>query len=248
MRGWLTSSQWKQDASQREIRVMHKYHIQDREDYHKYNKICGNLRSLIHRISLLPANDPYRQKKEAEMLDKLYDMGILDVGAKPSDIENKVTVSSIARRRLAVVATRLKMAESVSDAVRTIEQGHIRVGPSPVTDPAMLITRHMEDFVTWVDTSARKRTIMKYNDEVSRSRDEYGLIFLARRLRPHVDVVLSSFLCSLRCARSLLYHYLASSRYGSISMNLLHHIILHGYDKGRKWRSPHLHSRRYVRC
>jgi hypothetical protein len=24
----------------------------------------------------------------------------------------------------------------------------------------------MEDFVTWVDTSARKRTIMKYNDEV----------------------------------------------------------------------------------
>lgn len=146
---------------------MHKYHIQDREDYHKYNKICGNLRSLIHRISLLPANDPYRQKKEAEMLDKLYDMGILDVGAKPSDIENKVTVSSIARRRLAVVATRLKMAESVSDAVRTIEQGHIRVGPSPVTDPAMLITRHMEDFVTWVDTSARKRTIMKYNDEVS---------------------------------------------------------------------------------
>jgi U3 small nucleolar ribonucleoprotein protein IMP3 len=36
-----------------------------------------------------------------------------------------------------------------------------------VTDPAMLITRRQEDFVTWVDTSARKRTIMKYNDEVS---------------------------------------------------------------------------------
>lgn len=52
-------------------------------------------------------------------------------------------------------------------AVRTIEQGHIRVGTQPVTDPAMLIPRRMEDFVTWVDTSARKRTIMKYNDEVS---------------------------------------------------------------------------------
>lgn len=32
----------------------------------------------------------------------------------------------------------------------------------------MLVTRQLEDFVTWVDTSARKRTIMKYNDEVSR--------------------------------------------------------------------------------
>jgi U3 small nucleolar ribonucleoprotein protein IMP3 len=37
------------------------------------------------------------------------------MGAKASDIENKLTVSSIARRRLAVVATRLKMAETVSD-------------------------------------------------------------------------------------------------------------------------------------
>lgn len=26
--------------------------------------------------------------------------------------------------------------------------------------------RHMEDFVTWVDTSKIKRTIMSYNDEV----------------------------------------------------------------------------------
>lgn len=29
-----------------------------------------------------------------------------------------------------------------------------------------LSCRHMEDFVTWVDTSKLKRTIMKYNDEV----------------------------------------------------------------------------------
>jgi U3 small nucleolar ribonucleoprotein protein IMP3 len=31
----------------------------------------------------------------------------------------------------------------------------------------MLVNRSLEDFVTWVDTSAKKRTIMKYNDEVS---------------------------------------------------------------------------------
>ncbi len=71
-------------------------------------------------------------------------------------------------------------------AVKFIEQGHIRVGPDTITDPAYLVTRygtprphlttspaharlrrHMEDFVTWVDTSKLKRTIMRYNDEVS---------------------------------------------------------------------------------
>ena len=36
--------------------------------------------------------------------------------------------------------------------------------------PLMLPDRHMEDFVTWVDTSKLKRTIMRYNDEVSRIR------------------------------------------------------------------------------
>lgn len=27
-------------------------------------------------------------------------------------------------------------------------------------------SRHMEDFVTWVDTSKLKRTVARYNDEV----------------------------------------------------------------------------------
>ena len=39
----------------------------------------------------------------------------------------------------------------------------------PATLPAhalILWIRHMEDFVTWVDTSKLKRTVMRYNDEV----------------------------------------------------------------------------------
>ena len=50
------------------------------------------------------------KKKKKQRLTPLA-----EVGTKPSDIENKVTVSSIARRRLAVVMCRLKMAETVSD-------------------------------------------------------------------------------------------------------------------------------------
>lgn len=32
---FLIALQWKQDANLREIKVMRRYHIQDREDYHK---------------------------------------------------------------------------------------------------------------------------------------------------------------------------------------------------------------------
>lgn len=145
---------------------MRRYHIQDREDYHKYNKLCGSLRQFAHRIALLPPQDPFRARMEGALLSKLYDMGVLNGSAKLSDVENRLTVAAFCRRRLAVVMCAARMAETVSAAVRFIEQGHVRVGPDAVTDPAFLVTRNMEDFVTWVDTSKLKRTVMSYNDEV----------------------------------------------------------------------------------
>ena len=116
---------------------MRRYHIQDREDYHKwvlqvscssilershrYNKLCGSLRSYAHRVSLIPAQDPFRTRMEGQLLSKLYDMGVLNSSAKLSDVENKLTVAAFCRRRLAVFMCMSKMSETVS-AVRTLQQ------------------------------------------------------------------------------------------------------------------------------
>ena len=43
---------------------------------------------------------------------------------------------------------------------------HVRVGTDVITDPAYLVSRNMEDFVTWVDSSKIKRNIMKYRDKL----------------------------------------------------------------------------------
>ncbi|SPC63792.1 probable IMP3 - component of the U3 small nucleolar ribonucleoprotein [Ustilago sp. UG-2017b] len=163
---------WKQDAGMREAKVMRRYHIQDRDDYHKYNKLVGKLRHLALRLSTLPVADPFRGKHEQGMFAKLYDMGLLDTGAKMSDITNKLNVSAFCRRRLPVVMVRLKMSETVGQAVKYVEQGHVRVGPDTISDPAFMVTRNMEDFVTWVDTSKIKRTIARYNDEL----DDFDLL------------------------------------------------------------------------
>lgn len=67
---------------------------------------------------------------------------------------------------------RLKMAENMKAAVTLIEGGHVRVGPEVVTDPAYMVTRLLEDYVTWVDTSKIKRTVQKYNDKL----DDFDLL------------------------------------------------------------------------
>ncbi|KAF9578737.1 Small subunit (SSU) processome component [Lunasporangiospora selenospora] len=162
---------WKSTENLREIKVMRRYHIQKREDYIKYNKLCGNVKALANKIALLPPQDPFRQKQEELLMGKLYDMGIITANKLFSQTD-KVTVSAFCRRRLPIVMCRLKMAETVKEAVTFVEQGHIRVGPETVTDPAYLVTRNMEDYVTWVDTSKIKRKIMKYNDKL----DDFDLL------------------------------------------------------------------------
>lgn len=95
---------------------------------HRYNKLCGSLRSFAHRISLLPPQDPFRSRMESQLLSKLYDMGVLNSTAKLSDVDNKLTVAAFCRRRLAVFMCMSKMSETVS-AVRTSD-----FIPPPVTN------------------------------------------------------------------------------------------------------------------
>lgn len=130
------------------------------------------MRKLAHRLSLLPPESATRQKYEKLLLDKGYDVGVLSTASKLSAVEHGATVSAFARRRLPVVMTRLRMAETVQAATKFIEQGHVRVGTETVTDPAFLVTRSMEDFVTWTVGSKIKRNIMKYRDKL----DDFELL------------------------------------------------------------------------
>ena len=162
---------FKRENQLREISVMRRYHVQDRDDYRKYNKIVGETTRLVARILKLEQEDPYRTRVTKKLLDKLYDMGL--VPTKGSLIKaQKLTVSAFCRRRLPIVMVRLKMAETNKQAVTYVEQGHIRVGPEVVTDPAFLVSRALEDHLTWVDSSKIKRAVMTYNDQV----DDYDLM------------------------------------------------------------------------
>ena len=142
------------DNNHRDALVIRRYAIQKPSDYTKYNRICGSLRQLAHHLANLDPSDPVRRKHEDLLLEKLFDMGIIGTGGggkgKLSDVEHKVTVSAMARRRLGVVMTRLRMADNLQAAIKFIEQGHVRVGPEVITDSAYLVTRwvtkHSESF------------------------------------------------------------------------------------------------------
>ncbi len=94
----------------------------------------------------------------------------------------KLAVSAFCRRRLPVVMVRLRMAQTLREAVTYIEQGRmfvvqpicvdIKVGVETVSDPAFFVTRSMEDYITWQKDSKIRQKIMEH----SNARDDYDLI------------------------------------------------------------------------
>mmetsp|Transcript_5409 Transcript_5409/g.11405 ORF Transcript_5409/g.11405 Transcript_5409/m.11405 type:complete len:182 (+) Transcript_5409:66-611(+) len=162
---------WKREGGSREGGVLRRYHVQQPEDYHKYNKLVGRITQLATKLKALPKDDPVRIRRTDDLLNKLFDMGLLSVKTNLEQAA-KISVSSFCRRRLSVMLVRLKFAETMREAIALIEQGHIKVGPGVIKDPALIVTRAMEDFISWSDRSKIKRKVLTYNDKL----DDYDLL------------------------------------------------------------------------
>lgn len=158
------------DNNIHELKIMRKYRILKREHYTEYNKLSREIRDLCNKIRDLDEKDPFRVQATRNLLEKCYNMGIVPTRAT-LELCSKVNASAFCRRRLPVIMVKLRMAPTLKSASTLIEQGHVRVGLNVVLDPAYLVNRNLEDFVTWKDTSKIKKTILNYQN----NRDDYDL-------------------------------------------------------------------------
>ena len=161
---------WETDNKRTEAAMMRKFMISKREHYSAYLRLSRQVRTVCRKIRDLDPEDPFRIKCTIDLLDRLYNMGIIPT-KKNLELADKVTASCFCRRRLPVILVKLKMAENIKAATMFVEQGHVRVGTQLILDPAFLVTRHLEDFVTWKETSKIRQHILEYNEE----RDDFEL-------------------------------------------------------------------------
>ena len=159
---------WKSDKNGKENLLMLRYHIRKRVDYTKYNKLSREIRKLSEKIARLERDDPFKSEATATLLSKLYAMGLTN---NTSDLETltRVSASSFCRRRLPVIMVKKNFSQSLRNASELIEYGHIRVGLDMIKDPAFIVSRNMEDFITWIDGSKVQKHVLEYNDV----RDDY---------------------------------------------------------------------------
>lgn len=150
------------DDNWHESYVIPKYNLTDREDYRRYLKLVGMLKSEMAALRILPASSKIRIEVTDQMLKKLYDMGLIQERLGLAEVD-KLGVEAFCKRRLSAVLVKLKMAGNHKIASDFVEHGHIRVGVTQVRDPAFLVPRSMEPFVTWTDSSKIKKHVEKFN-------------------------------------------------------------------------------------
>uniref|UniRef100_A0A8C1A3H0 IMP U3 small nucleolar ribonucleoprotein 3 n=1 Tax=Cyprinus carpio carpio TaxID=630221 RepID=A0A8C1A3H0_CYPCA len=141
---------WEVDNNLHDVKMLRKYHIEKREDYTSQGtKIQGS-----------DKKDGFRAQSTALFLEKLYSVGLIPTK------QNLSLTNEAGKIQLPTIMLKLRMAQNLKTAITFTEQGHIHVGPEIVSDPAFLVTRSLEDFVTWVDSSKIKQHVMNYNEEV----------------------------------------------------------------------------------
>ena len=165
--------EWESDNGHQAELIMKRYHLKNKNEYVIYNKIAREARELAKMIRDLDQSDPFRIRATAQLLDKLYQNGFI---SKTSNLENVVSspgmsVSAIARRRLPVIMVKMKMAQNVKMATSYVKAGHVRLGPTMISDPATIVTRRMEDFITWRDGSKLRQHIADFNN----ARDDFDM-------------------------------------------------------------------------
>lgn len=93
-------------------------------------------------------------------------MGLIE--SKRLKTITRLTAGAFAKRRLPVFIVKSKMFQGpLSTAVEYVKHGHVKVGPNVVRDPAFIVTRDCEDYVSW--SSKMRQKIDEYNGE----RDDY---------------------------------------------------------------------------
>jgi len=181
---------WKQDANLREVKILRRYHVQDREDYHTYNKITGIVTAVRpHRPShsLPPPSRPrvrpsppvqpptvpqlvaslkkldQRDPVRTELTDALVDK-LYALGLVPTKrllACVKLPASAFCRRRLPVVMVKLRLAETVKEAAELVEQ--VRSNPPAAADTGYRhrITRTQQHRPSTPDDASRRQYLQQ---------------------------------------------------------------------------------------
>ena len=135
---------------QAELKLMGLYGLRNKRELWRAKTMVSNFRRIAR--SLLSQPPEVREKREMELLNKLYRLGLLDEGAVLDDVLD-LRVEDLLERRLQTLVWRKGLAKTPYQARQLITHGHIAIGGRKVYSPGYIVKREEEELISYAPTS-----------------------------------------------------------------------------------------------
>jgi len=138
---------WDKARIEKEKELMKKYGLRRKREIWRAEAILRNFRRRARELAA-------KKDKEAEkiLLDKLYRLGLLEKNATLDDVLS-LTVEDILERRLQTMVFKKNLANTPRHARQLIVHGHIAVDGRRTIYPSFLVTRELEDKISFYKDS-----------------------------------------------------------------------------------------------
>ncbi len=136
---------WIKERLLEEMELLGKYGLRNKREIWKAQTLLRRIREKAKALLSLPPE--VRIAREAELIRKLYHMGLLESESATIDEILGLTTEHVLERRLQTIVYRKGFARTIHEARQLIAHGHIAIAGRRITSPGYLVTREEEDLI-----------------------------------------------------------------------------------------------------
>ncbi len=144
---------WTSDQLMSELQIVGNYGLRNKRELWKAETELSRIRKQARALLALPHE--VRLGKEAELLNSLIRLGLVQEGATLDDVLN-LTIDTLLQRRLQSVVVRKGFAKSPWQARQAVVHGHITINDRTVSIPGYMVKRDEEKTVSVRKNSSYK--------------------------------------------------------------------------------------------
>lgn len=136
---------WDRATLQQELLLVGEYGLKNKKELWKAATIISNIRRQAR--ALLGAPEEIRKTREKTLINRLYEMGLLEEGELNLDSILNLTVKDLLERRLQTMVYKKGLAKTVHNARQIVVHKKVIVGDRIINKPSYLVSRKEENLI-----------------------------------------------------------------------------------------------------
>ena len=144
---------WTSDQLMSELQIVGNYGLRNKRELWKAETELSRIRKQARALLALPHE--VRLGKEAELLNSLIRLGLVQEGATLDDVLN-LTIDTLVERRLQSMVVRKGFAKTPWQARQAVVHGHITINDRTVNIPGYMVKRDEEKTISIRKNSSYK--------------------------------------------------------------------------------------------